>query len=116
MIQKVNPICESIRNNVAPIFRNNLFSSLVIVSGPVMDASSGIELSCAERRARVVMLQSLGWTGGMCLVPLVAWLTGDWVSFVLLPLFPAVAIFICAHRYNWLQYHLHAPPLWEDSS
>jgi hypothetical protein len=36
----------------------------------------------------------------MCLVPLVAWLTGDWVSFVLLPLFPAVAIFICAHRYS----------------
>ncbi|XP_023722542.1 beta-alanine transporter isoform X2 [Cryptotermes secundus] len=58
--------------------------------------TTGIELSSAESRARVVMLQSLGWTGGMCLVPLVAWLTGDWVSFVLLPLFPAVAILICA--------------------
>jgi hypothetical protein len=59
---------------------------------------SGIELSSVERRAHVVMLQSLGWTGGMCLIPLVAWLTGDWVSFVLLPLLPTFGIFICALR------------------
>jgi hypothetical protein len=60
---------------------------------------AGIELSSVERRAHVVMLQSLGWTGGMCLIPLVAWLTGgDWVSFVLLPLLATVGIFICAQR------------------
>lgn len=58
----------------------------------------GIELSSVERRAHVVMLQSLGWTGGMCLIPLVAWLTGDWVSFVLLPLLPTLGIFVCAQR------------------
>jgi len=59
---------------------------------------TGIELSSVERRAHVVMLQSLGWTGGMCMIPLVAWLTGDWVSFVLLPLLPTFGIFICALR------------------
>jgi hypothetical protein len=59
---------------------------------------TGIELSSVERRAHVVMMQSLGWTGGMCMIPLVAWLTGDWVSFVLLPLLPTLGIFICALR------------------
>jgi len=65
---------------------------------------TGIELSSVERRAHVVMLQSLGWTGGMCMIPLVAWLTGDWVSFVLLPLLPTFCIFICALRYASLDH------------
>ena len=59
---------------------------------------TGIELTSMQRRAHVVMLQSLGWTGGMCVIPLVAWLTGDWVSFVFLPLLPTLGIFICAQR------------------
>ncbi|XP_069687214.1 organic cation transporter protein-like isoform X1 [Periplaneta americana] len=56
----------------------------------------GIELSQSEHRAYIVMLQSLGWTSGMCLIPLLAWLTADWTEFVLLPLLPASCIFICS--------------------
>ncbi|XP_069687216.1 solute carrier family 22 member 21-like isoform X2 [Periplaneta americana] len=58
----------------------------------------GIELSQSEHRAYIVMLQSLGWTSGMCLIPLLAWLTADWTEFVLLPLLPASCIFICSCR------------------
>jgi len=38
------------------------------------------------------------------MIPLVAWLTGDWASFVLLPLLPTFGIFIFALRYDSLDH------------
>ncbi|PSN35676.1 hypothetical protein C0J52_21767 [Blattella germanica] len=61
-------------------------------------SSIGIELSSSEQRANVIMLQSLGWTLGMCLIPLVAWITKDWVSFVLLPIAPSILLLIYSYR------------------
>ncbi|KAJ9573945.1 hypothetical protein L9F63_008687, partial [Diploptera punctata] len=51
----------------------------------------GMEMSAADKRAEIAMLQCLGWTAGICLMPMVAWLTGDWVSFLVITSAPCAA-------------------------
>jgi hypothetical protein len=59
---------------------------------------AGMEMSAADKRAHIAMLQCLGWTLGVCLMPLVAWSTaGDWVSFLIITSAPC-AVFFLAYK------------------
>lgn len=44
------------------------------------------------------MIQSLGWTVGMCLMPVILWVTRDWIMFLLITSLPQV-LFIFFHKY-----------------
>jgi len=54
-------------------------------------------MSSADKRAHIAMLQCLGWTLGVCLMPLVAWATRDWVAFIIITSAPC-AIFFLAYK------------------
>lgn len=58
----------------------------------------GMEMSAPEKRAHIAMLQCLGWTLGVCLMPLVAWATGDWVAFIIITSAPCAVFFLA---YKW---------------
>lgn len=58
----------------------------------------GMEMSAADKRAHIAMLQCLGWTLGVCLMPMVAWATRDWVAFILLTSAPCAVFFLA---YKW---------------
>lgn len=45
------------------------------------------------------MIQSLGWTVGMCLMPVILWISGDWIIFLLITSLPQV-LFICFYKYG----------------
>lgn len=53
----------------------------------------------SDDRAHIAMVQSLGWTVGMCLMPVILWITGDWVYFLLITSLPQL-IFICFYKYG----------------
>jgi hypothetical protein len=57
----------------------------------------GMEMSAADKRAHIAMLQCLGWTVGVCLMPMVAWATGDWVTFLIITSAPC-AVFFLAYK------------------
>jgi hypothetical protein len=54
-------------------------------------------MSAADQRAHIAMLQCLGWTLGVCLMPMVAWATRDWVAFILITSAPC-AVFFSAYK------------------
>lgn len=56
-----------------------------------------MEMSAADKRAHIAMLQCLGWTVGVCLMPMVAWATGDWVTFLIITSAPC-ALFFLAYK------------------
>lgn len=58
----------------------------------------GMEMSAADKRAHIAMLQCLGWTLGVCLMPMVAWATGDWVAFLIITSAPCAVFFLA---YKW---------------
>lgn len=58
----------------------------------------GMEMSAADNRAHIAMLQCLGWTMGICLMPMVAWLTRDWVTFLIITSAPCAA-FCFTYKY-----------------
>lgn len=44
------------------------------------------------------MLQCLGWTMGMCILPMIFWVVKDWIWFLTLTTLPAL-IFVCFPKY-----------------
>ncbi|KDR09584.1 hypothetical protein L798_00320, partial [Zootermopsis nevadensis] len=58
----------------------------------------GTEMSSADKRAHIAMLQCLGWTLGVCLMPLVAWATRDWVAFLIITSAPC-GVFLFAYKW-----------------
>lgn len=56
---------------------------------------AGMEVSDADSKGFVMMLQCIGWTLGMVIMPLVAWLVRDWVPFMLITSIPlGLSIFL----------------------
>lgn len=54
-----------------------------------------MEVSDADSKGFVMMLQCIGWTLGMVIMPLVAWLVRDWVPFMLITSIPlGLSIFL----------------------
>ncbi|XP_066998143.2 carcinine transporter isoform X2 [Anabrus simplex] len=56
-----------------------------------------MEVSDSNQSAHIAMLQCLGWTTGMCIMPMIAWATGEWRTFILITSIPC-ALFIFLHR------------------
>nr|CAD7265567.1 unnamed protein product [Timema shepardi] len=51
----------------------------------------GIEVSASEERSLIALLQCIGWTAGLCTMPLVFWaLSGDWFLFLIISTIPSV--------------------------
>ncbi|XP_067015468.2 organic cation/carnitine transporter 2 [Anabrus simplex] len=58
----------------------------------------GIEVSAHDKQAYLAMLQCLGWTLGICIMPLTAWASGNWVIFMLVTTLPAgLFLFVRKH-------------------
>nr|CAD7200915.1 unnamed protein product [Timema douglasi] len=57
----------------------------------------GIEISASEERSLIALLQCIGWTAGLCTMPLVFWaLSGDWSLFIIVTTIPsALFLFTC---------------------
>lgn len=67
----------------------------VIATFPSMLATQSVlvismEISQPEHRARIAVFQNLGWTAGMCIMPLIYWAVGDWVIFTIATTLPLV--------------------------
>lgn len=63
----------------------SMLTSMSIFLCPLIIA---METSKAEDRAYIAMMQCIGWTLGMCLMPLVFWLVRDWVWFLMFTTLP----------------------------
>ncbi|KAG8230554.1 hypothetical protein J437_LFUL010155 [Ladona fulva] len=50
----------------------------------------GMEFCSKQDRTKINMLQCIGWTLGICCMPLLAWAIGDWVTFTLSTTLPIV--------------------------
>jgi hypothetical protein len=56
---------------------------------------AGMEVSSVSQRSHITLLQCVGWTAGLCLTPLVAWVVGGhWQIFTLLTTLPCAAVFL----------------------
>nr|CAD7406604.1 unnamed protein product [Timema cristinae] len=57
----------------------------------------GIEISASDERSLIALLQCIGWTAGLCTMPLVFWaLSGDWSMFLIVTTIPsALFLFTC---------------------
>jgi hypothetical protein len=54
-----------------------------------------MEISSTSQRALIAMLQFVGWTTGMCVMPMIAWATGgEWKLFMVLTSVPCAAVFL----------------------
>lgn len=51
----------------------------------------------SEDRAHIAMMQSIGWTSGMILMPLLMWATRDWFIFTLVSTIPCT-LFLCHNK------------------
>jgi len=60
-------------------------TSNAIFQAPLIIA---METSKSDDRAHIAMLQSIGWTVGVCIMPLLFWMTKEWISFLLLTSLP----------------------------
>lgn len=41
-----------------------------------------------DDRANVAVIQSLAWTVGLCILPFIYWIVGDWLSFFVITSVP----------------------------
>ncbi|XP_067015458.2 organic cation/carnitine transporter 2 isoform X2 [Anabrus simplex] len=58
----------------------------------------GMEVSAPDRRGYLTMLQCLGFTLGISIMPLIGWATGDWIIFMLVTTLPGgVFLFVRKH-------------------
>lgn len=56
---------------------------------------AGMEISAASQRALIAMLQFVGWTSGMCVMPMIAWATGgEWKLFMIITSLPCAIVFL----------------------
>lgn len=85
----------------------NIIASLpvaVVFQSPLI---IGMEVSSASQRALIAMLQCVGWTTGMCLMPMIAWATGgEWKLFMIITSIPCAIVFIAFRTFpespRWL--------------
>lgn len=73
----------------------SMLSSMSVFLCPLIIA---METSKAEDRGHIAMMQSIGWTLGNCLMPLVFWVVGDWVWFLIITTLP-VGLFALYPKY-----------------
>ncbi|XP_017787307.1 PREDICTED: organic cation transporter 1-like [Nicrophorus vespilloides] len=59
--------------------------STSVFQGPLVIA---MEISKNEDRAHIAMMQCLGWTVGLCMLPLLMWVLRDWYYFMLVTTLP----------------------------
>ncbi|XP_053670810.1 beta-alanine transporter isoform X2 [Anopheles nili] len=57
-----------------------------------------MEISKSERRGHISMMQCIGWTTGICILPMVFWATKDWFWALLIATLPIV-VFLFIPRY-----------------
>lgn len=86
----------------------SMLTSMSIFVTPLIIA---METSKDEDRGHIAMMQSIGWTTGMSLMPLVFWAVGDWVWFLAITTFP-VGLFALYPKYmiespRWLATKRH---------
>ncbi|XP_050069288.1 beta-alanine transporter [Anopheles maculipalpis] len=58
-----------------------------------------MEISKSERRGHISMMQCIGWTTGLCILPMVFWATKDWFWALLIVTMP-IAVFVFIPRYT----------------
>ncbi|XP_026479554.1 solute carrier family 22 member 4-like [Ctenocephalides felis] len=58
----------------------------------------GMEISKSEDNSHIAMLQNVGWTVGICLMPLVMWWLRNWFYFVIATSLP-FAMFLISNKY-----------------
>lgn len=87
-----------------------MLTSMSIFLSPLIIA---METSKEEDRAHIAMMQCIGWTLGMCIMPLVFWVVRDWVWFLMITTLPII-LFAMYPKYmiespRWLatKRHLH---------
>lgn len=73
----------------------SMLTSMSIFLSPLIIA---METSRAEDRGKIAMLQCVGWTMGLSIMPLVFWLVRDWVWFLMLTTLP-VGLFALYPKY-----------------
>lgn len=86
----------------------SMLTSMSIFLSPLIIA---METSKEEDRAHIAMMQCIGWTFGMCIMPLVFWAVGDWVWFLMITTLP-VGLFAMYPKYmiespRWLATKRH---------
>lgn len=112
MIIIIGRVLSTITTSVYFLFAMASFASMLtsmsIFLSPLIIA---METSKESDRAYIVMMQWIGWTGGMCIMPLVFWLVGDWVWFLMITTLP-VGLFAMYNKYmiespRWLATKRH---------
>jgi hypothetical protein len=54
-----------------------------------------MEISSSSQRALIAMLQFVGWTSGMCVMPMIAWAVGgEWKIFMIVTSVPCAVVFL----------------------
>lgn len=86
----------------------SMLTSMSIFLSPLIIA---METSKEDDRAHIAMMQCIGWTIGMCIMPLVFWAVGDWVWFLMITTLP-VGLFAMYPKYmiespRWLATKRH---------
>jgi len=86
----------------------SMLTSMSIFLSPLIIA---METSREDDRAHIAMMQCIGWTMGMCIMPLVFWVVGDWVWFLMITTLPC-GIFALFPKYmiespRWLATKRH---------
>lgn len=86
----------------------SMLTSMSVFLCPLIIA---METSKGEDRAHIAMMQSVGWTLGMCLMPMIFWVVGDWVWFLMITTLP-IGLFALYPKYmiespRWLATKRH---------
>ncbi|CRK88958.1 CLUMA_CG002518, isoform A [Clunio marinus] len=86
----------------------SMLTSMSIFLSPLIIA---METSKEEDRAHIAMMQCIGWTLGMCIMPLTFWAVGDWVWFLMITTLP-IGLFALYPKYmiespRWLATKRH---------
>lgn len=86
----------------------SMLTSMSIFLSPLIIA---METSKEDDRAHIAMMQCIGWTFGMCIMPMVFWAVGDWVWFLMITTLP-VGLFALYPKYmiespRWLATKRH---------
>nr|CAD7424296.1 unnamed protein product [Timema monikensis] len=84
----------TIAADIYPLFLVTCFLGTVATNSIcVSTVAVGMEISARDKSSHIAMLQCLGWTAGLCLMPMIAWATGNWMSFLLISSLPSVVFF-----------------------
>uniref|UniRef100_A0A182W0H4 Major facilitator superfamily (MFS) profile domain-containing protein n=1 Tax=Anopheles minimus TaxID=112268 RepID=A0A182W0H4_9DIPT len=75
---------------VGSLTANSIFQVPLIIA---------MEISKSERRGKISMVQCIGWTTGLCILPMVFWATKDWFWALLITVTPIV-MFVFVPSYS----------------